>query len=340
MIDEKPIQGFKKSEFVNATPDKVFGTADVQMEDLPSGVRLYLREKAVDLGTKKVSVNVYRLVEDGGIKQKRIFCGRMKIGRTPEDDEIAEQFGGGKYVWILKWQGADGKDAGIISEPIDVDEESGRAMHEAWKQRQAPAASIPAAPVAAPAAPAPGIDIAGILSIMAATEEKTIASMERMAAIFQGQKQEGPAEILKSAYAGASEMMAKAVENTMAMTRTVHKAQATQLARELEPPELEDDEDEPAGTPGVPAWLAPFWPHIESGLGSLLKGGPVGSAVKTLIVSSDEWKAIFQDKERWGQAVSAMEQNFGTERTKRALDILLNRRDDKPAKGTGKAKGK
>lgn len=340
MIDDKPVQGFKKSEFTNATPDRVFGTADISMDDLPDGVRLYLREKSVDLGNKKVTVNVYRLVDEGGIKQKRVWCGRMKSGRKPEDDEIAEQFGGGKYIWILKWADAAGKEAGIISEPIDIDDESGRAMHEAWKQRQAPAVSTPAALVAAPAAPAGGIDIKGILDIMAATEEKTIASMERMAAIFQGQKQEGPAEILKSAYAGASEMMAKAVENTMAMTRTVHKANAAQLARELEPQEPDDDDDpEAGGVPGVPAWLAPFWPHIENGLGSLLKGGPVGSAVKTLILSSDEWKEIFKDKERWGMAVAAMEQNFGTERTKRALDILLNRRDDvagKKAKGKGK----
>ncbi|HEX6827186.1 MAG TPA: hypothetical protein VF077_12785 [Nitrospiraceae bacterium] len=338
MIDEKPIQGFKKSEYT--TPDKLFGTADVQMEDLPNGVRLYLREKAVDLGTKKVSVLVYRLVDDGGNKLKRIFCGRMKINRTPEDDEIAEQFGGGKYIWILKWQAADGKDQGIISEPIDVDDESGRAMHEAWKQRQAPAASTPAAPVAAPAAQAGGVDIAGILAIMAATEEKTIAGMERMAAIFQGQKSEGPAEILKSAYAGASEMMAKAVENTMALTRTVSKAQVKQVERELEPPDDGEEEGDPDGMPGVPAWLAGFWPHIEKGLGTLLKGGPVGSAVKTLILSSDEWQEIFKDKDKWGQAVSAMEQNFGTDRTKRALDILLNRREESAAKSTAKKKGK
>lgn len=339
MIDEK-IQGFKKSEFANATPDRVFGTADVQMEDLPNGVRLYLREKAVDLVDKKVTLNVYRLVDDGGMKFKRVWCGRMKINRVPQDDEIAELFGGGRYIWILKWTDAAGKESGIISEPIEIDDESGRALHEAWKQRQAPAASTPAGPAVAPPQAAPGIDIAGILQIMAATEEKTIASMERMAAIFQGQKSEGPAEILKSAYAGASEMMAKAVENTMALTRTVNKAQVAQVARELEPPDDDPEEDETTGAPGVPAFLLPFWPYIEKGLGSLVKGGPAAAAVKTLILSSEEWQDIFKDKDKWGQAVSAMEQNFGTDRTKRALDILLNRREESAGKTAGKKKGK
>jgi hypothetical protein len=340
MIEEPRIQGFKKSEFTNATPDRVFGTADVQIEDLPNGVRLYLREKAVDLGDKKVSINVYRLKDDGGTKQKRVWCGRMKLNRVPQDDEIAELFGGGLYVWILKWTGADGKEAGIISEPIEVDEESGRALHEAWKQRQAPAASTPAGPAVAPPQ-SNGVDIAGILQIMAATEEKTIASMERMAAIFQGQKQETPAEILKSAYTGAAEMISKAVESNMAMANTVRKAQVAQVVRELEPPEDEEDDDpapETAG-PQVPAFLRPFVPMLEKGLSRLLEGGPIGAATKALVLSDDEFKAVLNDPDKWSQVVSYIESKYGSEKTTRALDILLNRRP-KAAAGAKKGKGK
>lgn len=343
MIEDKGIQGFKKSEF--ASPDRVFNSADVRTEDLPDGVRLYLREKAIDLGAKKVLVNVYRLLDDGGLKQKKIWCGRMKMNRKPEDEEIAEQFGGGRYIWILKWTAPDGGESGIISEPIDIDEESGRAAHEAWKRRQAPADSTPAiAPAAVPApAPAGGgmnLGIVDVLKLMEASEERALARFERIGAIFSGQRVETPAEILKSAYQGASDMISKAVETNLQMANTVRKAQQAQITRGPEPegdPEGEDGEgDGDVDGPAMPAWLRPFWPHIAGGLERLIGGGPMGAAVKTLILSSDEWKEIFNDKDKWGQAVAAMEQNFGSERTRRALDILLNRREEKAAKPAAK----
>lgn len=337
MIDaDKGIQGFKRSEFAAATPEKVFGTNEVSMEDLPGGVRLYLREKAVDLGTKKVLVNVYRLVDDGGTKIKRVWVGRMKANRKPEDEEIAEQFGGGSYVWILKWNAPDGQECGIISEPIEIDMETGRAAHEAYRRRQgaesAPAAMPAAAP--APAAQASGFsgDAAALLKIMDAAEERTLARMERIAAMFQGRQGDTPAEILKSAYQGASDMMQAAVKTNLDMAKSVSKARELIPAPAAPAPE---PEPEPEG-PSLPAWLEPFMPQIEKGLEKLLGGGPAASAVKTLILSSDEWREMFNDPEKWGQFVSAAEMNFGSDRTRRALDILLNRRDGKQGKGKGK----
>jgi hypothetical protein len=336
MNEEKGIQGFKKSEFATATPERVFGSADVRIEDLPQGVRLYLREKSVDLGSKKVLVNVYRLLDDGGLKNKRIWVGRMKANRKPEDEEIAEQFGGGSYIWILKWTAPDGQECGIVSETIEIDEEFGRAAHEGWKRRQVGADStpvgLPAAVPAAPPAVAGGLDMVGMLKLLEAAEEKSLARFERMAAIFQGGRSDTPAEVLQSAYKGASEMMQKAVETNLSMAKAVNRQ--NQLALTSGDPEPAEPAGgaEPAG-PQMPAWLEPFMPHIEKGIGKLLEGGPMGNAVKTLILSSEEWQEIFQDKDKFGQAVAAMESNFGSDRTRRALDILLNRRDTKKGKG-------
>ncbi len=337
MNDDKGIAGFKKSEFANATPDKVFSGADVRAEDLPEGVRLYMREKAIDLGNKKVSVNVYRLVDDGSLKNKRTWVGKMKMNRKPEDEEIAEQFGGGSFLWILKWVGPDGVECGIISETIEIDEQLGRAANEAWRRKQmavlepAPAATVPAVP--APAA-AFGSDAMALLKVMELAEEKTLLRFERMAAIFQGQRNETPADVLQSAYKGASEMMQRAVETNLSMAKAVNKANEKSLV--AKPEDVDEDGPVESDGPKMPAWLDAFMPHIEAGIGKLLNGGPVASAVKTLILSSDEWNEIFRDKEKWGEAVSAMEKHFGSERTGAALDILLNRRKAEAKKGKGK----
>ncbi len=341
MADEKGLAGFKKSEFVD--PARVLGD-DVRAEDLPSGVRAYMREKSLNLGGKKAIINAYRLVDEGGLKYRRQWSAKLDDNRVPEDFEIAERCGGGKFIWIMKWEGQDGRESGIVSETIDIDEASGRAMHEAWKRRQAPADSIPAgssaAVPAAPAAPPGAFDLANILSIMTASEEKTLRMMERMAAITSGQRSDTPAEVLKSAYEGASDIMSKAVETNLQMVNAVRKNQVARMEREAkedDPAPADDGEGEDG--PQMPAWLAPFIPQIKPWLEKLLAGGPLGAAAKTLILSSEEWKGIFNDPERWGQAVSAMEREFGTERTSGALDVLLNRRKDKPKaqKGKGRA---
>lgn len=347
MNEDKGIQGFKKSEFATATPERVFNGADVRTEDLPAGVRLYLREKAIDLGTKKVLVNVYRLLDDGGLKNKRVWVGKMKMNRKPEDEEVAEQFGGGSFIWILKWSGPDGQECGIISETIEIDEELGRAAHDAWMRRQGNADSTPAGlPVAAPAASAPGaLTIDGVLKIMAATEEKTLATMERIMAMANGNKAETPSEVLKGAYQGASEMMSKAVETNFQMVNSMRKVQQERITREAaadldEEIPIDSGDDGESKGPEVPSFLQPFMPLLEKGLERLLKGGPVAAITKELILSDDDWKTIFKDKDKWGQLVSFMEREYGSEKTGRALDLLLNRRDPVSKGNQKKGKGK
>ena len=334
MNDEKAIAGFKRSEFANATPEKVFGP-DVRIEELPEGVRLYLREKAIDLNTKKCVVNVYRVVDDGGMKNKRVWVGKIN-NRKPDEDEIAERFGGGDFVWILKWLSADGQERGILSEVITIDEDFGRAAHEAWRRKQS--ADIPPAAATVPAATAPaaggfGNDAAALMRLMDAAEERTLSRIERIAHIFKGSQSDTPAEVLKTAYQGASDMMRSAVETNLNMAKAVNKANQNTIAK----PAAEEKE-EPAVETGreMPEWLSAFMPHIEKGLSKLLGGGPIASAVKTLVISSEEWQDIFNDPEKWGQAVAAMEQRYGSEKTRAALDILLNRRQDKNTKKGGK----
>jgi hypothetical protein len=331
MDDQKGISGFKKSEFANATPDRVFGE-DVRIEELPDGIRLYLKEKSVNLQTKKLAINVYKVIDDGGLKNKRVWVGKM-INKKPEEDEIAEQFGGGCFLWIGKWLSADGQERGIISEIIEIDEDFGRAAHEKWMRKNGPAVEpIPAAAAAVPVSGFAG-DAMALLKIMDAAEEKTLARMERMAAIIGGQKQQTPGDVLESAYGKASDMMARAVETNFQMAKSVNKSNAKAL--ENPEPAAAGDGGEDAETlagPALPPWLAPFMPHIEKGIGKLLEGGPMGAAVKTLILSSEEWQGIFQDKEKWGLAVAAMENHFGTEQTRKALDILLNKRNNQTAK--------
>lgn len=335
MNDEKGITGFKKSEFANATPERVFGSSDVRVEELPEGIRLYLREKRVDLGNKQLLINVYRLVDTGGFKFKKKWCAKF-VNHKPEDSDIAEQCGPGSFVWVGKWLNELNEEVGIISETIEIDEESGRAAHEAWLRKQSGGAASTPAPAVGPAPAATstfGGDALALLKIMEAAEEKTLSRIERIAQIFQGQKSETPAEVLQSAYKGASEMMLRAVETNHAMAKSVNRANQLALNAPATPAAEEMEDPEPEG-PKMPSWLEPFMPHIEKGIGKLLEGGPLGSAVKTLILSSDEWQEIFNDKEKWGQAVSAMEQHFGSEQTRKALDILLNRREK--AKGRGK----
>lgn len=336
------IQGFKKSEFQNATPDRVFGEdSGVQIENLPDGIRLYLKEKAIDLGTKILLVNVYRLEEDGGLKQKKVWVGKIN-NHKPEPDEIAELFGGGEFIWIAKWESTSGQERGIISDVIRIDETLGRAAQAARtrKLNQPGTDSIPvAASVPIPSQPQnSGMnDPLAIIRIMDAAEEKALTRFERMAAIFAGGKTETPTAVLEQAYKGATNIMQQAVEANLAMSKSVNKKNI----ESLNPPEDDDKDDGEADAakdgPALPPWLAAFMPQIESGLGRLLNGGPVASAVKTLVLSSDEWREIFNDKDKWGQAVAAMEAQFGSERTTKALDVLLNRRKvAEKAKGKGK----
>lgn len=344
-----PIQGFKKSEF-DVDPAAVLGS-EVRIEDLPDGIRLYLREKSVDLATKTLICRVYRLKYDQGVKARRVYMGKF-INHVPQDEDIAEQFGPGadgtdaEYIWIAKWTNAMGQETGIVTEPIIIGAES-RHVHEAWLKKQAGKVAD-STPAASPAASAPQTErpapsgmeqMEMMLRIQAQAEEKTMNTFERIALIMRGQAQESPASILKDAYQGASEMIQSAVKMNLDMAKSASNKAKDDMEREgLE----DDDEDEgeqqvPQGSDPIPAWLKPHIGTIGNYLENLFKGGPVGSAVKTLILSSDEWKEIFADKEKFAQSVAGMEMAFGAEKTKKALDILLNRRE-KPEPKTAKRK--
>jgi hypothetical protein len=327
------IQGFKKSDFV--APEQVLGEG-FSADDLPPGVRGYIRERAAWPKQLAQSIaRVYRLESDGGIKEKKVYVGKI-LNRLPEEDEIAEQFGPGSYIWIMKFPAADGKEAGLMSDRIEIDEEQGRAAHQAWKRRQGTAESTPAASPAAAPAPFPvasQMGAADILQIMVQAEDRAWARMERMAAIMKSDRPDNPADVLKTAYEGASAMMQKAVETNLGMVKAVQDRGKKEMQRELSDADDqagEGDGEEEAAIPGVPEWLAPFIPQIKPWLEKLLSGGPAGAAVKTLILSSDQWREVFQDKDKWEQAVGAMRLEFGEERTERALNILLNRRPPAP----------
>lgn len=332
---ERGLQGFKQSEFLGATPEKVFGS-DVRLEELPDGVRLFLREKRIDLSGKKVVVNVYRIVNDGGLKDRRVWVCKFD-NRKPEDHEIAERCGGGSFIWMMKWLGVDSQERGILSEQIEIDEELGRAIHEEWKRRNvAPVGSPPSGSIAAPA-PSAQTDMLAFMQMMDRAEEKTLARIERIAGIFRGNQNENAGTVLQEAYKGANEMMMKAVQTNIQMAKASASAVQEQMRQATLPAPIDEDEELPPEGPKMPSWLEPFFPYIESGLSKLLQGGPVAAAVKTMILSSEQWKEIFNDPEKWGQAVAAMEQHFGSDQTKKALDMLLNRRDDKAG---SKRKGK
>lgn len=344
MSEKEGIAGFKKSDFVGATPEAVFGS-DVRLEELPDGIRLYIKEKAIDLGVREMIVNVYRLVDEGGLKRRRKWAAKFE-NRIPREDEVAERCGGGFYIWIAKFHSkVDGQERGIMSEEFEIDEALGAAAHEAWKRRQlvsSPASEVSsAAPAPArhqPAAGAP-LDAMGLLAIMDAAEEKTLARMERMASMFKSTQT--PADILSEAYKSSSEMMQKSVEMNMQVIRKVSNAQVKQIEDAAA-----GDDDAGGGEGGdggevpLPPWLKMIWPHLEAGIEKLLGGGPMGAAIKSLVISSDQWKEIMNDNEKWGQFVAAAEMQFGSDRTGRALDILLNRPKDKEAKKPQKGKGK
>lgn len=326
---EKGVQGFKRGDFTD-DKEKVFGEGI--RPELPEGVRLYLREKSIDLSTKTISVNVYRLVDDGGIKNRRLWVGKWG-NRLPEDGEIAQRFGGGSFIWIAKWKNPDGAEAGLMSEQIDIDPELGeRARLEAEGKGKA-AASGPA--TAAPPHSVPEqLTVAGVLQLMAAAEEKSLTMFERIARVMSGQRQETPAEVLNGAYRGASEMMQKAFETNLRMVDDHRKVAGKMLT--MDPPKIDPEPEELDDQDPTPAWLRPFIDAAAPYLEKLLAGGPLGAAVKTLILSDQQWNEIISDPERWAEAVGALERNFGSEKTRKAIEILRPSRSSKPQAKKGR----
>ncbi len=332
--EDKGIQGIKKSEWKTAR--EVLGD-DAPADVLPASLRLYIKERALDIAGRKLGVNLYRMLDDGGIKEKRSWVHDFGP-EVPDEKRINELFGPSKYIWIAKWTTHDGKESGIVSEPVIIDEAC-RPAHEAYQEKLRalkPVTLAPAAPlpVVAPAAPSGGIDIGGILAIMAAAEEKTLSTMERMARMFK--PAETPADVLRDTYKAGNAMMKEATDVAMSSYRAVTaKAKAEMNAK---PDEDEGGEKDGADPDSVSGMVKTFLPEIKAYLDKLIGGGPVGAAVKTLVLGSEQWKEIFQDKEKFGIAIAAMEQEFGSEKTERVLDVLLNRRKDQGSKSKGKGK--
>jgi len=333
-IPEEGIQGFKRSDYVS--PDKVLGP-DIRIETLPDGIRFYLKGQVVNLGEKRIVVNLYELLrEPDGLKLRREHLEKF-INRIPEDEEIALKYGPSDegYIWIAKWRDIGGDEKGVLSESIRVSEKWRARFEENQRKQKAPAESLAQVPVQAQAqAPAPAWGPIEILRLMNEGEDRAFRNMERMAVIFKGGHQEVPSAVMEKAYESAGAIMAKAMESNLQMGKAVEKV----IKRNMEPPEddgadLDDGGQAPDLSSSLPPWLKPFMPQIETWLGTLLGGGPMGAAVKTLIISSDQWKEIFEDQEKFGVAVSAMEKQFGSDRTEKAMNILLNR---KPLKTKGK----
>jgi hypothetical protein len=338
-IQNEGIAGFKKGDFVE--PDQVMGP-DCRIESLPDGIRFFIRGQAINVGQQRIVCNLYELVREGdGLKLRREHLEKF-LNRLPDEEEIALRYGPSEegYIWIAKWSDLAGKEKGIMSDTIRVSEKW-RARYEA-AQRKAAGEPSPgetrAAPVPVPAA-SQGIGPMDLLKLMEAGEDRAFRNMERMAMIMKGGASQAPESVMAKAYEAAGAIMEKALNSNLEMGRKVGKVIQRGMEPERDDGEGEDQGDQGAAGTGVmdhiPAFLRPFIPQLEQWLGTLIGGGPMAAAAKTLIINSEQWKSIFTDPEKWGQTVAAMEQHFGSEQTQKAIDVLLNRRGEK-----GKGKGK
>jgi len=329
---DKGVKGLKNSEFVDA--DQV-GITKEDRAQLPDSVKFYLKGQAFQLANKKVVVNLYELRDlPGDTKMDRQHLEKMNF--IPDEEYMALNYGptaegSAGYMWIGKWWDESGE-KGIVSETIIISEKWRRRYEAHQAKLDGQAAGVKPAAGASASLPAAGSKPAGewgpleVLSLIQQGEERAYRNLKMCAEIFRmGNHNETPADVLAGAYKGANEMMMGAVKTNLEMAKAVGRA--TQEALEG----VDEIEPVPAVEPGpsVPAWLEPFLPQLKSGLEKLLGGGPVGAAAKTLILSSDEWKTIFSDKDKFGQAIAAMEARFGSDKTGKALDILLNRRTKK-----------
>ena len=326
--------GYKKEDFVD--PKLVLG--DHAGIDLPADIKFFLKRGKNPSGGIEKKVALYELIrEEGGLKLRLSHVGSY-LNRIPDEDEIALNFGPSAegYKWIAKWLNGNGDEVGMQSETIIISEKW-RARYEANQRalktkasEEIAAANAPVAVVHSPAAAA-AFGPMEMLAFIREGEERAVKMMERLSVVLKNT--EGPSSVMEKAYDAVGRFLEKGMESNMLIARKVAENAKDLIDRSLD----EDDEDEkeeaetalPAGpSSGMPAWLEPFMPKIQDGLAHLLGGGPVGAAVKTLIVTSDDWKKIFNDKEKFGEAVEAMKMQFGEEKTEKALNILLNKRPE------------
>jgi len=339
VFPDEGIEGFKKSNFVDA---KTVLGQDVRIESLPDGIRFYLKGQAVNLAEKRIVVNLYELFrEPDGLKLRKEHLEKY-LNRIPEDEEIALNYGPSDegYIWIAKWRDIAGDEMGIMSEAVRVSEKW-RVRYEEHQLKKTKAPAMAQAPALALApAPASNWGPMEVLKIMQEGEDRAFRNMEKMAGIFAGTRQEMPASVLEKAYESAGKIMERALDSNMAMGKKVNAL----LADNLNPAPASDDDDDDLDPESenqvsqvngpldsMPAWMKPFLPVVEQWIGTLLGGGVAGQAVKTLIVSSDQYKAIFQDKEKFSVAVEAMQEHFGPEKANRAIEILMGKKSAKKA---------
>lgn len=338
---EEGIVGVKKSEYRD--PAEILG-APLSEGDLPSDVKFFLKQKKSAPGGVQKVVTLYELIREPGALKLRMDPLEKYQNRIPEDTEVALEFGPSPegYKWIAKWEDDRGNIVGVESDIIRVSEKW-RERHDAHKRRrktEAESSAMPAAVSAPAGAPAQGMSARDLLELMNAGRRSALEDMERMASLMKATQSETPASVMEKMWDSMGGVMEKFMESQMSIVKRVKESSLKAMDRadaELDGDEGDDEAEAAAaaeGGPasGIPAFLEPFLPKIQEYLGTLLGGGPVGAAVKTVILSTKEWKEIFADKEKFGQAQEAMISEFGEDKTRKALDILLNRRPEKKAR--------
>lgn len=344
--EERGVTGIKASEYAGS--EEVFGP-DVHFQELPEGIKLFIKGQALDLNTRRVYGDLYRLVDDGGPKLRREHCEAF-TGNPPAESYIGEVYGPWKdgYVWMAKWVTFDGTEKGIKSQTIYI-ADVWRDRHEAYKKKQRAAAdavaSSQAPPAPAPVASSQGFSMRDFLDMQAAAEEKALSNIERIARILGSNKQETPTQVMESAYKAAGEILTKAVDNNISVLKNQTAATIRKMD-ELDDDGLDDEEDETApsapmaGSSQVPEFLAPFMPLLKPWIDKLTGGGVVATAAKTMILSTDEFRAIATDPEKRTQAISCFEATFGREKTEKAMKILFEEEKPKATKKPVRGKGK
>src|SRR3954465_14776962 len=148
---EEQVTGFKSTDFRGAE-EVVGGDArDLRMAELPEGIRFYIRNQPVDLGSSnRIEFLIYELFPvENGMKLRRRFLEKV-FNKIPDDAYIADRFGANEhgYQWQAKWIDNNGQEKGVLSAFIYVSDRGIRA-----------AAPVPAPLSLPPAAPAGGFSV-------------------------------------------------------------------------------------------------------------------------------------------------------------------------------------
>lgn len=328
MADEGII-GMKKSDYRD--PSEVVG-GPVNENDFPGDIKFFLKHKKNPVGGIQKRVELYELIRvDGGLKL-RLEHLETFTNRIPMNEEIALNYGPSPegYKWLAKWLDRNNDEVGVESETIMVSEKW-RDRYEAFQREKKAKSAAPVA-VAVPAVSTGMSTAMEMIALINQGRREALEDMERMSRVLKDSG--GPASVMERAYEAVGKFMEKTMESNMMIAKRVAENARESIERDGQVDDDEEEELPAAAEAAKPAdgfgeMLKLFMPKIQEGLSHLLGGGPVGAAVKTLIVTSDQWKEIFADKEKFSQATEAMRLQFGEEKTNKALDILLSRRAEK-----------